>query len=149
MNLFYFLDDVITEMMAFLLSIPFFSDHRWSRGSHPSVMVSIEKARIEDLIELQNANLHCLPENYQMKYYLYHGLSWPHLSFLARDYSTGKVVGYVLAKMYVFNSIFPQSLSPNPPILYLVNLIFPPFPPLNTKFTLNFIIKRKFMRINE
>jgi ribosomal protein S18 acetylase RimI-like enzyme len=63
-------------------------------------MVSIERVRIEDLIELQNANLHCLPENYQMKYYLYHGLSWPSLSFLARDYSTGKVVGYVLAKMY-------------------------------------------------
>lgn len=62
-------------------------------------MVSIERVRIEDLIELQNANLHCLPENYQMKYYLYHGLSWPSLSFLARDYSTGKVVGYVLAKM--------------------------------------------------
>jgi len=62
-------------------------------------MVSIEKATILDLIELQNANLHCLPENYQMKYYLYHGLSWPHLSYLARDCATGRVVGYVLAKM--------------------------------------------------
>lgn len=69
-------------------------------------MVSIEKATIQDLIELQNANLHCLPENYQMKYYLYHGLSWPHLSFLARDHSTGKVVGYVLAKMYLSPLIF-------------------------------------------
>lgn len=73
-------------------------------------MVSIERVRIEDLIELQNANLHCLPENYQMKYYLYHGLSWPSLSFLARDYSTGKVVGYVLAKMY----FPPPSLRTSP-----------------------------------
>ncbi len=75
-------------------------------------MVSIERVRIEDLIELQNANLHCLPENYQMKYYLYHGLSWPSLSFLARDYSTGKVVGYVLAKMYSFPHFAPPQLIP-------------------------------------
>ncbi|CAO3623758.1 unnamed protein product [Mucor hiemalis] len=33
-----------------------------------------------------------------MKYYLYHALSWPQLSFVAEDES-GKVVGYVLAKM--------------------------------------------------
>lgn len=30
---------------------------------------------------------------------LYHALSWPQLSFVAEDES-GKVVGYVLAKMY-------------------------------------------------
>ncbi len=42
----------------------------------------------------------CLPENYQMKYYMYHGLSWPQLSYVAEDES-GKIVGYVLAKMLV------------------------------------------------
>jgi len=47
---------------------------------------------------MQNANLHCLPENYQMKYYLYHGLSWPQLSYVAEDHK-GRIVGYVLAKM--------------------------------------------------
>lgn len=26
---------------------------------------------------MQHCNLLCLPENYQMKYYFYHGLSWP------------------------------------------------------------------------
>eukprot|EP00808_Paulinella_micropora_P022929 g785.t1 len=46
---------------------------------------------------MQNCNLFCLPENYQMKYYLYHVLSWPQLLMVAED--GGKVVGYVLAKM--------------------------------------------------
>ena len=55
-----------------------------------------------------------LPENYQMKYslrtlslkctefyvryYMYHGLSWPQLSYVAED-DKGKIVGYVLAKV--------------------------------------------------
>jgi len=47
---------------------------------------------------MQHCNLLCLPENYQMKYYLYHGLSWPQLSYVAED-GNKKVVGYVLAKM--------------------------------------------------
>lgn len=61
-------------------------------------MVSIRQANVDDLIGMQNANTHCLPENYQMKYFMYHLLSWPQLSWLAEDYD-GKVVGYVLAKM--------------------------------------------------
>lgn len=52
----------------------------------------------EDLMNMQHCNLLCLPENYQMKYYLYHGLSWPQLSYVAED-SNKKIVGYVLAKM--------------------------------------------------
>jgi hypothetical protein len=52
----------------------------------------------EDLMNMQHCNLLCLPENYQMKYYMYHGLSWPQLSYVAEDES-GKIVGYVLAKM--------------------------------------------------
>ena len=49
-------------------------------------------------MNMQHCNLLCLPENYQMKYYLYHGLSWPQLSYVAEDHK-GKIVGYVLAKM--------------------------------------------------
>ena len=49
---------------------------------------------------MQNTNLWCLPENYQMKYYLYHILSWPQLLHVAEDFD-GKIVGYVLAKMYI------------------------------------------------
>uniref|UniRef100_A0A8D0CLZ9 N-terminal amino-acid N(alpha)-acetyltransferase NatA n=1 Tax=Scleropages formosus TaxID=113540 RepID=A0A8D0CLZ9_SCLFO len=50
----------------------------------------------EDLMNMQHCNLLCLPENYQMKYYFYHGLSWPQLSYIAED-ENGKIVGYVLA----------------------------------------------------
>ena len=46
---------------------------------------------------MQHCNLLCLPENNKMKYYMYHGLSWPQLSFVAED-SRGEIVGYVLAK---------------------------------------------------
>lgn len=42
----------------------------------------------------------CLPENYQMKYYFYHILSWPQLMFVAEN-EKGKIVGYVLSKMEV------------------------------------------------
>merc|ERR1712100_1018861 len=61
-------------------------------------MVSIRRACVDDLIAMQSANLMCLPGNYQMKYYFYHLLSWPNLSYVAED-QTGKIVGYVLAKM--------------------------------------------------
>lgn len=49
-------------------------------------------------MNMQHCNLLCLPENYQMKYYFYHGLSWPQLSYVA-EAENGKIVGYVLAKM--------------------------------------------------
>nr|XP_021407744.1 N-alpha-acetyltransferase 10 [Lonchura striata domestica] len=60
--------------------------------------MNIRNARPEDLMNMQHCNLLCLPENYQMKYYFYHGLSWPQLSYIAED-EHGKIVGYVLAKM--------------------------------------------------
>lgn len=49
---------------------------------------------------MQTTNLHCLPENYQLKYYFYHILSWPQLVHVAEDHH-GKIVGYVLSKMCV------------------------------------------------
>ncbi|VDP78957.1 unnamed protein product [Echinostoma caproni] len=51
-----------------------------------------------DLLNMRDCNLDCLPENYQMKYYFYHGLSWPQLSFVAET-DDKEIVGYVLAKM--------------------------------------------------
>jgi hypothetical protein len=30
---------------------------------------------------------------------LYHALTWPQLSYVAEEVSTGKIVGYILAKM--------------------------------------------------
>ncbi|XP_039258833.1 N-alpha-acetyltransferase daf-31-like [Styela clava] len=60
--------------------------------------MNIRNATPADLMNMQHCNLLCLPENYQMKYYFYHGLTWPQLSFVAED-AKKKVVGYVLAKM--------------------------------------------------
>ena len=48
---------------------------------------------------MQHCNLLCLPENYNLKYWLYHILSWPQLQYVAEDVTSGKIVGYVLAKM--------------------------------------------------
>lgn len=61
-------------------------------------MVCIRNATVNDLPAMQQCNLYNLPENYQMKYYLYHILSWPQLSWVAEDYDK-KIVGYVLSKM--------------------------------------------------
>ncbi len=75
--------------------------------------------QIDDLLGMQACNLQNLPENYTMKLCcvvlhlilfilliwlylkvdLYHTLTWPQLSYVAED-SKGRVVGYILAKMY-------------------------------------------------
>jgi len=63
-------------------------------------MVSIRQARIEDLPGMQACNLQCLPENYQLRYYVYHGISWPETSFVAETIGPNpRIVGYVLGKM--------------------------------------------------
>ncbi|ELP94010.1 acetyltransferase complex ard1 subunit, putative [Entamoeba invadens IP1] len=61
-------------------------------------MISIRQALPEDLVKIQQTNLNNLPENYQLKYYYYHNMSWPTLTFLAEN-AEGKVVGYALIKM--------------------------------------------------
>ncbi|EDQ86585.1 uncharacterized protein MONBRDRAFT_33780 [Monosiga brevicollis MX1] len=70
-------------------------------------MVTIRTATMADLLNIQHCNLLCLPENYMMKYFLYHNLTWPQLSFLAED-DNGQVVGYVLAKMDEDNTDDPH-----------------------------------------
>ncbi|KIJ58307.1 hypothetical protein HYDPIDRAFT_23259 [Hydnomerulius pinastri MD-312] len=60
--------------------------------------MNIRAARVEDLAGMQACNLHNLPENYTMKYYLYHAMTWPSLSYVAEDHK-GRIVGYILAKM--------------------------------------------------
>lgn len=82
------------------------------------VPLSSYPSNIDLLPAIQTCNITNLPENYFLKYYLYHALTWPQLSFVAvmrprngYSKSTGpggsgdlsgqypKVVGYVLAKM--------------------------------------------------
>lgn len=47
---------------------------------------------------MQNCNVSNLPENYPMKYYFYHFLSWPQLLHVA-EADDMKTTGYVLSKM--------------------------------------------------
>ena len=78
---------------------------------------------------MQNTNLWCLPENYQMKYYMYHILSWPQLLFVAEDHN-GKIVGYVLAKMWVATGFllkcFRWLYSTRPPVENREEDAYPP-----------------------
>lgn len=61
-------------------------------------MVSIRRATFDDLVDMQKTNIFCLPENYNIRYFLYHCLQWPYLLYCAEDYDK-KIVGYVLAKL--------------------------------------------------
>ncbi|KAJ5248789.1 N-terminal acetyltransferase A complex catalytic subunit ard1 [Penicillium chermesinum] len=80
------------------------------------VPLSSYPSYIDLLPSIQTCNITNLPENYFLKYYLYHALTWPQLSFVAvvrpkGGYSSKgakagdvsghypKVAGYVLAKM--------------------------------------------------
>ena len=52
-----------------------------------------------------------------MKYYFYHALSWPQLSYVAED-EKGRIVGYVLAKMYVLGIMQLVSVPDSLPFGY-------------------------------
>ena len=62
-------------------------------------MVCIRPAKTTDLLEMQHCNLYNLPENYNLRYWMYHITSWTQIPQVAIDERTGKVVGYVLGKM--------------------------------------------------
>lgn len=69
--------------------------------------MDIRQLHPSDIPYVQTTNITNLPENYFCKYYLYHAMSWPQLSYVAVDVSKSKrsphdpprIVGYVLAKM--------------------------------------------------
>ena len=48
-------------------------------------------------MNMQHCNLLCLPEDYQMKYYFYHGLSWPQVSS-----SVMFLLVYYVKKRFIF-----------------------------------------------
>merc|ERR1712062_579702 len=92
-------EDLFTKIKEFLCGVCKKSIFLLLRiQKNTSSKMNIRCATTNDLMNMQHCNLLCLPENYQMKYYMYHGLSWPQLSFVAED-NRGQIVGYVLAKM--------------------------------------------------
>jgi ribosomal protein S18 acetylase RimI-like enzyme len=52
-----------------------------------SAIMDIRVLRPSDIPHVQMANITNLPENYFCKYYLYHAMSWPQLSYVAVDVS--------------------------------------------------------------
>lgn len=61
-------------------------------------MLTLRRATIFDLAGTSDCNLVNVIENYQMKYYFYHLLSWPQLTNIAVN-SNGNVCGYSMAKL--------------------------------------------------
>jgi ribosomal protein S18 acetylase RimI-like enzyme len=79
-------------------------------------MVCVRQATAADLIAMQQTNMWCLPENYNLKYYLYHLLSWPQLLQVAENHK-GEIVGYVLSKMED-----KEDNDPTPPHSHITSL---------------------------
>ncbi len=44
---------------------------------HKSSMASVRAATMNDMIDIQHCNLLCLPENYHLKYHMYHLAAYP------------------------------------------------------------------------
>ncbi|KAH7103047.1 acyl-CoA N-acyltransferase [Auriculariales sp. MPI-PUGE-AT-0066] len=61
-------------------------------------MITIRQARPADMLGMQACNLQNLPENYQIRMYSYHIITWPQLSYVAEE-PNGRIVGYILAKI--------------------------------------------------
>jgi ribosomal protein S18 acetylase RimI-like enzyme len=66
---------------------------------------------MHDLLQIQECNLQCLPENYQLKYYIYHVASFPEHSFVAVDASCYKLAGYVLGKLDESHAYFTGHIT--------------------------------------
>jgi ribosomal protein S18 acetylase RimI-like enzyme len=70
--------------------------------------MDIRVLRPSDIPHVQLANITNLPENYFCKYYLYHAMSWPQLSYVAVDVS---LISYALILFLWFLSSLDTSTS--------------------------------------
>ena len=69
--------------------------------------MDIRVLRPSDIPHVQLANITNLPENYFCKYYLYHAMSWPQLSYVAVDVSTCGL----LFRLYVYHYAMQKELG--------------------------------------
>jgi N-alpha-acetyltransferase 10/11 len=58
--------------------------------------MDIRPLRPSDIPHVQQANITNLPENYFCKYYMYHALTWPQLSYVAVDVSIETSISFGL-----------------------------------------------------
>ncbi|ORM40748.1 40S ribosomal protein S20 [Babesia sp. Xinjiang] len=66
--------------------------------THLDKMLTLRRATMYDLVGISDCNLVNVIENYQMKYYFYHLLSWPQLTNIATS-TEGFICGYSMAKL--------------------------------------------------
>lgn len=76
--------------------------------------MDIRCLRASDIPAVQTCNLSNLPENYFMKYYLYHALSWPQLSYVAIDTSSSSPSYTSLTSTALPGSPSTSGPPPNP-----------------------------------
>lgn len=62
--------------------------------------MDIRLLRPSDIPQVQQTNITNLPENYFCKYYMYHALSWPQLSYVAVDVRSGETNMHLCEKPY-------------------------------------------------
>jgi peptide alpha-N-acetyltransferase len=60
--------------------------------------IVIRPAPLDDLLDLQDTNLHCLAENYDLGFWIYHMMLSPGATHVARSADGRRTLGYVLAK---------------------------------------------------
>jgi len=73
------------------------------------MVLSLRRAEIDDVVAMQMANTSCLPENYSIKYYWYHALTWPSNLHCATVPTFSSLKGYVLGKMEDNSSATPAT----------------------------------------
>lgn len=64
--------------------------------------MNCRNATFREIFQMQNCNLNNLPENYSLRYYLYHYFSDPEMLQVAEIPGKGKICGYVMSKMFIF-----------------------------------------------
>ena len=66
-----------------------------------AVIMDIRLLHPSDIPHVQQTNITNLPENYFCKYYMYHALSWPQLSYVAVDVGNKEVTPYRLRTVLI------------------------------------------------
>ena len=98
--------------------------------------INIRRATIGDLITMQYTNLTNLPENYTFKFYLYHLLTWPQISFVA---TTTDPIDSIENELEFENDSFEAKVENVENLLTKLSLENPLFSQGNEKQLLEFI----------
>ena len=72
--------------------------------------MNCRNATFREIFQMQHCNLNNLPENYSLRYYLYHYFSDPEMLQVAEVPGKGKICGYVMSKMFYFLYIYQTRL---------------------------------------